>query len=521
MAITKYIHRIILWGGVSLILLVAFALRMYYLEQKVDAHVDEILSIILSEYNEYGWGKRFEENKIFSADEAKKAILWNDASIKGAFHDIYKLWKNNRDDPHTNFYYSLLRLWHIGYINVDLKQIFYRGVSLNFLFFLIGFYFAHRIARKLFQHNWMVLLFLSLAFLNPASISNTLFMRPYALQEMLFIVFCWGLLCVFERLKLNYSKYKNWRFCIAFALLTALLLSSGYFAAIFVAIVIFCASLWELIYCKPIRKITMFFPLSFIMAILFCILLYPKYFRGFRGYRGAEVKDKLNFTYLKESLLNNIESFFTILSSNLSWVILTITLVGICSFFLYRKKIYCTKYAIILFFGLSAFAWAFIVMYVAPYKTLRYIMPILPIFLLLVPYALNTIHSILRFYNINKVLRDSFIILLCIWCVYSIFPKDKTQISFINHHIFESQPIRDNKRMVVIVLQATYMYANIIPYLNTNMIFLDSCKILPDIISQYGEIEVITDQDEKCNLNSYDIVKYWEAGGFKSVLLKK
>uniref|UniRef100_UPI002FE287A8 hypothetical protein n=1 Tax=Helicobacter typhlonius TaxID=76936 RepID=UPI002FE287A8 len=39
---------------------VAFGLRLYFLEFKQVAHMDEILSIVLSEYNEYGWGKNLE-----------------------------------------------------------------------------------------------------------------------------------------------------------------------------------------------------------------------------------------------------------------------------------------------------------------------------------------------------------------------------------------------------------------------------------------------------------------------------
>lgn len=55
---------------------------------KQDAHVCEILSIILSEYNDY--------YKINITQEAKSAILWNDYSFSASFNDTYKLCKNNR-----------------------------------------------------------------------------------------------------------------------------------------------------------------------------------------------------------------------------------------------------------------------------------------------------------------------------------------------------------------------------------------------------------------------------------------
>lgn len=512
------LNKFILLGGGGIILILALTLRINFLEQKLDAHVDEILSIILSEYNEYGWGKSFEENKVVIPDEAKSAILWNDSSLSGAFKDVYKLWKNNRDDPHTNFYYTILRLWHIGYTDTNIQHILHRGAILNILFFIIGFYFAYRIALR-FQHNYMVLLFLSIAFLNPASINNTLFMRPYALQEMLFLIFCYGFICTFDRLNLDYHKYNNWRYRISFGFLTALLLSSGYFGSLFVFMVFFYATLWELEYCKPIKKYKMFFPLSSIIAILFCIILYPKYFRGFRGSRGAEAGEKLNLDYFKESILNNIDSFADILSFNLSWVILIITAIGLCLSLLYRNKLHNGDNRLIVFLGICALIWSFVVIYVAPYKTLRYIMPIFPILLLLTPYAVNVINNVLSVYNINKTFRNVIVGIMCIACVYAVFPKDKSKITFINYGIVESQPTRDNNQMVVIMLQASYLYANIIPYLNTNMIFLNNCKKLPNVISKYGRIELITDEN-KCNLDNYNVTQFWSAGGLNSIIVK-
>ena len=513
------LNRAILLGGGGVILILAITLRINFLEQKLDAHVDEILSIILSEYNEYGWGKVFEENKVITPDEAKSAILWNDSSLSGAFKDVYKLWKNNRDDPHTNFYYTLLRLWHIGYTDTNLQHIFYRGASLNILFFIIGFYFAYRIALR-FQYNYMVLLFLSIAFLNPASINNTLFMRPYALQEMLFLVFCYGFICTFDKLKLDYHKYNSWRYRVLFGFLTALLLSSGYFGSLFVFMAFFYATLWELKHFKPIKKYKMFFPISSIIAILFCIALYPKYFRGFRGSRGSEAGEKLNFDYFKESILNNIDNFTEILSFNLSWIVLIITALGLCLAILYRNKLHQTNNNLIVFLGICAFIWAFAVIYVAPYKTLRYIMPVFPIFLLLMPYAVNTINNVLSIYNINKTLKNIIIVAICIASVYSIFPKDKSKITFVNYGIANSQPTRDTNQMVVIILQAAYLYANIIPYLNTNMIFLNDCKKLPNVIAKYRRIELITDEN-KCNLDTYDIKPFWHAGGLNSMIVKE
>ncbi len=85
---------------------VAFGLRLYFLEFKQVAHMDEILSIVLSEYNEYGWGKNFEPHKIYTAKQLQHMTLWNDSSLSGALSDVKKLYVNNRDDPHTCLLYT-------------------------------------------------------------------------------------------------------------------------------------------------------------------------------------------------------------------------------------------------------------------------------------------------------------------------------------------------------------------------------------------------------------------------------
>lgn len=75
--------KILILGAVA-ILLVACGLRVYYLQYKDIAHMDEILSIVLAEYNEYGWGKDFETYTIYTAEQMQEMSLWNDSTLKGA-----------------------------------------------------------------------------------------------------------------------------------------------------------------------------------------------------------------------------------------------------------------------------------------------------------------------------------------------------------------------------------------------------------------------------------------------------
>ncbi|TLE00626.1 hypothetical protein LS73_004250 [Helicobacter muridarum] len=226
---------------------------MYYLEHRVDLHLDEVLSIVLSEYNDYGWGKFYEDGIVLDSNTIKEKLLWNDPTISGAFRDIAKLWKNNRDRPHTNLYYSIFRLWHIGFIDNDTKSLLYRGISLNLVLFAFSFVLAICLVRNLLllassNSNTMqvcILVFLMMAFLNPASITNTLFMRPYMLQECLFILFLWAnsmLFCLLNNCNINPTSPKDLkprivRMSCFLIISTSLLLLSGYFTIAFVTII--------------------------------------------------------------------------------------------------------------------------------------------------------------------------------------------------------------------------------------------------------------------------------------------
>ena len=95
--------------------------RIYTITLKEDLHQDEALSVVLSNYSEYGWSKLPEENIVFSGKDVKQMMFWNDSSIKDMFTDIGNLYLYTRDDSHSNLYYSILRATFTGVDNFDIK----------------------------------------------------------------------------------------------------------------------------------------------------------------------------------------------------------------------------------------------------------------------------------------------------------------------------------------------------------------------------------------------------------------
>ncbi|RDU72880.1 hypothetical protein CQA66_03050 [Helicobacter aurati] len=490
-----------------LIFLIALGLRLVYLEQRADLHIDEGLSIVLSEYNDYGWGKFYPEGTILDAHTLKEKLLWNDATISGALNDIFKLWKNNRDIPHTNLYYSLFRLWHIGFADNEIKSLFYRGVSLNFVFFILSFCFAFCLVKKLLYAmdsdsdktlvQIAILVFLSLSFLNPASITNTLFMRPYMLQECLLMMFLWAntnLFCCLQGYQRQGYFANNvfpkelrkqiWRLSFLLVVLTSFFLLSGYFGALFVCMVFITCGVYVAVYIK--RYIYIYITLA---SLVLTPLLYPKYFRGFLKDRGVEARQKISLEYLSDSIGSITESFFTLLYTHLGLllsILLLCSFVWFCVQFIKAKSLrYIMQNNLIVFYSLCALVWMFLVIFVAPYKTLRYIMPAFPVLLLCVPYLLCYLREI----TITKT--RSYLLAICISCVVlsnvlylSLYGNRVENIAQTVARQIALLEQKTSDSLVAISIQESANYAILIPHITAgHYMFFHNCAKLQESLS--------------------------------------
>ena len=157
----------------------ALGIRVYWLSQKEGLHVDEGLTVALACYNDFIVTSNYEYGKKYTGKELKEASLVSSSSLKDALNDVRSLWKDNRDPPHTNLYYSFLRLSMVGIKTGDVAPIILRGGILNLLFFTVSFIFFFLLMRLLFAENELLqYAAVFCAFLSTEAISNTLFIRP-------------------------------------------------------------------------------------------------------------------------------------------------------------------------------------------------------------------------------------------------------------------------------------------------------------------------------------------------------
>jgi hypothetical protein len=478
----------------ALILVAVYALalgtRVYWLSQKEGLHVDEGLTIALACYNDFMVTANYEYGKKYTGKELKEASLVSDASLKGALADVRSLWKDNRDPPHTNLYYTFLRLSLIGLKTGDIAPIVVRGGILNLLFFTVSFFFFFRLIQLLFSRNKLLQYAATFcAFMSTAAISNTLFIRPYQIQETLFIIFCYYFV-----LSVGWQKYilhENTLFINAkpivfMSLITAVTLMTGYYALVFVGLFGLYA---VYLLCRNKRFIEVpFYFVVLCFGILFAQALYPKYVSGFFSYRGQETIRTISGNIL-ENIKTSIISAGTLLQKHFfSYPVIAVCV--LCLAYIVIRLIREQKLAglvqklrsakISAKFTLKKMAWCifivsvlylFIVLIIAPYKILRYGMPVFPFLVILPAMLINAMgpRAQLRVRNIAAGVA----LLLCGCFAWNAVRESKIE------NIFRGKPneyaFTQDKNTPVYVFNhgawSLWKYANLIPYVHDEQVY--------------------------------------------------
>jgi hypothetical protein len=446
----KKLHQVLIIAAACALVL---GVHIYWLSQKNGFHVDEGMTIALAFYNDYFMARNYDFDREYTGKELKEESFVNNSGFKETLLDIKRLWKDNRDPPHTNLYYSLLRIGMMGLETTDIKPIILRGGILNIILLLVSFVFFFLLMRLLFPGSFLLqCAAATCAFLSTAAISNTLFLRPYQVQETMFIIFVYYFIKT-----INTISFNKLTVLPLFSLITGVTLLTGYYAVIFIglfglyAIYINCKG-------KAYTKIIFYFSVLLLGALI-ATALYPKYLSGFVSYRGHETMYTLtknfggNITY---SLMRGVtllwKHFFT-------FPVLAVCFACSGLLLIYKQKLVIQKQALFIF--IIALLYLFLTLIIAPYKVLRYGMPVFP-FLILLPVMI--IHSMRE-----KTPRFSIaaMLVLCVCFFAGALNQHKIE------NIFRNKPneyiFAQDKDVPVYVLMHRYSswkYGNLSPYFN-------------------------------------------------------
>jgi hypothetical protein len=446
-----------------IIYLLTLGIRIYWFSQKDGFNVDEALSVQLACYNDW----IYQPNREYTGKEAKEIALCDNESISNVFEDIISLWKDNRDGPHTNLYYSFLRLSLSGLRTGDIKAIIFRGAILNLLFFTVSFIFFFMLMKLLFPDSALLQLAAILCgFLSTATISNTLLFRPYQIQETFFIIFCYFFFKTFDLKKytINDDKlYINAGLTFSLSLIIAFTLLTGYYSIIFIGLfglyVIFIKYKEK----KPTEIIYYIGVLC--LGLIFAQILYHGYVRGYLSYRASETVN----TLFGNMILNIKSSMFACIDllQRYFFSYPVIILCVLCLIFLisFKQKIVIQKQSLYAF--IASMFYLIIVLILAPFKFLRFVMPVFPFFIFL---------PTMLIYNIKKRIVSAIaILLLCIF--FSLDAINETKIENINGDKPKSYLFSKDAAVPVFVLNSSeWKYADLVPYFNDEQLYFFNDK---------------------------------------------
>jgi hypothetical protein len=365
--------------------IVTLGCRIYFVSQKEGWHVDEASSVAFANYNRRG---DYKSGQLYFGKQAKEMVMCDNASFRNVLGDIRYLWLDNRDPPHTNFYYSLLRISFAGLKTGDINRITLRGSILNLLLFSLSFFFFFALLKLLFKNNAVAIAGAFCAFMSTGTISNTLFLRPYQLQETLFIIFVYTLFKLIDckqSLKIKNLAFINRNYFILMSLVTALTLLATYYSVIFVCLF----GLYLIYYYLKQKKYDEIGYYVFVLLTSLCLaqVFYTRYFYGIFSSRAKETIGTVADNFMKNTL-DSVITAFKIMKTHYFIIPVLFFIIFVSLFLLItsRKQKMPVKFKqyekSLIVFAISVL-YTFMVIILAPYKSLRYFMSVLPFFTML------------------------------------------------------------------------------------------------------------------------------------------
>lgn len=452
------------------VFVVLIGVRFFFISQKKSFYDDEGLSISICNRNEYGfWGKNYELNHEYKGKELKEISLWDNPSVLDSLRDVFHMHQYNRDTPHSNFYYSLLRLWFTGTKTGNLNYIVWRGCLLNILIFVVSFFFMMLLLKRFSESTLIVALSLFIAFINPASISLTVFLRPYELQQTFVIVLTYYVVCIFQSKEENNTIITKKNYIVGIFVLGLTMLS-----AYFNMIVIGLYGLLIILYC--IRKndwnLLKFFIFLFIGGLIVAKLLYFDF--GNISYRGAEAVSKLSFSNILINIFAVKDGLLEIFTKNIFWGVYCAVSLILCVFIFIRSLKNRELFILSTIVTINLIS-LLVIMYFAPLnmKYLRYIAPLFPIFSL----------CFVNLFN-QKYLKNLVPAVISLVIIFSLiqFKGDKSVVEHLDDSDIEKYSEIQKTDLVIFVRgSSNWRYSCLIPYLD------DESRVI--FVENYSDLE--------------------------------
>ena len=460
--------KYIFYSAIFLILLFSLFLRIYWASKQEGMYWDEYHSLSFSNHGLYSHDTLNLEtvNNMFGYD-IFKSITIDNSSIEDCINDIKRLYKDTDDPFISNLYYTLLRLAFIGKEAVNIKNIIITGTVLNCIFSIISFIFLLKILKLIFENKKEFIIFSLLIFsLSPISISFSMFLRAYQMQETFFIVITF---IVINTIYNNKYSIQNLIFTSTIAGIGYLTLYSSLLFVLILSAMLFinyclnidklefiknkCAILNPLLKIKS-YKIIIYYALAFISALFVARILYNSFFSSL-----FNANDRSSSLIFSGRLFNYINDFAF---DGLLIILLVLFISFIIIQILNKKELNIileeSKFELLIFIILLGLIFAIFGDLTSPYKLERYSASSYILILFFIPLILSFISNL-------KIRIILFILISIIYISNITTPK-----RFVYFEVI------DKNKYVLIKNYNVYGYKSFINYydfhyLNTNLYY--------------------------------------------------
>ena len=405
-------------------------LMFFWIDKKQGFHEDEAFSYGASNCDDCNvyqvYGKRDENNIIFldenpfitlkniiyyklNPDEYKKVYdetynghipIWrsNDEAIEYVTLDSDELFNyfivyyNTGEDVHPPLFYFAVHLVSSFFLGNFSKYIIF---SINLIFLILTCIMVKKILKNLKKEYLIIPVTLFYA-LSMGAISTVMFQRMY----MMLTFFCLWFLNVNLKIYFNnfeLSKKLKFEICIV----TILGFLTQYYFCIYAALVALVMLI--LLVRRKDKEKTKIYIFQFIKSAIIGVLVFiPSIYHIFFSYRGvAFQRDKQNILEMIPYLFENILSLQ--FGSKILGIIFIIALIIVAVLKLKKIK----NKEIVILFCIPTFLYFLIISKLAPFKSIRYIMNLLPLISIIIILILDKIFK-------NKKLSFAFLLVLVI-----------------------------------------------------------------------------------------------------------
>jgi len=220
------------------------------------------------------------------------------------------------------------------------------------------------------------------------------------------------------------------------------------------------------------------------MSLAFIQIFYLAYYYGYVGNRAVEAVGTI-FGITVETIRFSMVSAAKIIEKHF-FTYPTIAIYVCCVIFLIisKQKIILNKHALHIF--AASILYSFIIIFVAPGKTLRYIMPVFPFFIIMPAAIIDQI----------KKQKISTIVMLVLCILFSVNALKESKIQ----NIYKDKPSKylfsnDVDVPVFVINSSPWKYADLVPYFNDTQIYFFNNKyedMLP-ILAQHNEFYLVVE----------------------------